>query len=272
MLIRVQTIHTPESLDEAINLLTQHDVRPLYGGVALHRESPGHVTAVVDLSRLGLTQYRTFDVGFSLGSMMTLEAARAACLQLAETIPNAGFLAEMLRQEAPVNLRNTMTIGDALVERKPNSVFLTALVALDAQVDANGWPRFIHGWLEAPEEEARHALITEIALEKGSHTARYAFEKISRTPADDPIVGAICYADRSPQGAVHDVRLALCGVAPHPIPLAVVDEAVIETNGDVDRALERLNVTPPGDHWGSSDYRAEMAKVLARRVLTRTLQ
>ncbi|KAB2863945.1 MAG: hypothetical protein F9K46_05245, partial [Anaerolineae bacterium] len=160
MLIRLNTIHHPTTIDEAIHLLTERNTRPLYGGVALHRESPTHVTAVVDLSKLKLDRYRVFDAGFSLGSMMTLEKARQTCLELAEKIPNAGFIAEILKLEAPINQRNTLTIGDVLVEQRPNSIFLTALTALDAQVDANGWPRFIHDWLTAPKQEVQQALIT----------------------------------------------------------------------------------------------------------------
>ncbi|MCQ3931405.1 MAG: hypothetical protein DPW16_13190 [Chloroflexi bacterium] len=268
MLIRLNTIHHPTTIDEAIHLLTERNTRPLYGGVALHRESPTHVTAVVDLSKLKLDRHRVFDAGFSLGSMMTLEKAHQTCLELAEKIPNAGFIAEMLKLEAPINQRNTLTIGDVLVEQRPNSIFLTALTALDAQVDANGWPRFIHNWLTAPKQEVQQALITEIALEKGTPTARHAFEKVSRTPADDPIVGAVGYLDRDANGKLHDVRLALCGVADHPIPLGAVDEILIETNGDVDRALTALKLDPPSDHWGSREYRTEMAKLLVRRVLS----
>jgi CO/xanthine dehydrogenase FAD-binding subunit len=267
MLIRLNTIHHPTTIDEAIHLLADRNTRPLYGGVALHRESPTHVTAVVDLSKLKLDQPRIFDAGFSLGSMMTLESARLASLEMANEIPNAAFLAEMLKLEGPINQRNTITIGDVLVEQRPNSILLTAFTALDAQVDANGWPRFIHDWLTAPKMEVQQALITEIALEKGTSTARHAFEKVARTPADDPIVGAVAYVDRDASGKLHDVRLALCGVADHPIPLGAADEILIETNGDIDCALAALKLDPPSDHWGSSEYRTEMAKVLIRRVL-----
>lgn len=271
MLAGVTTIYTPETIEEATHLLSEQQTRPLYGGVALHRESPHDVTAVVDLSQLGLEQHRSFNKGFSLGSMMTLEAARNACLSMASRYPNAAFLAEVLRQEAPLNLRNTMTIGDVLVERRANSVLLTALVLLDVQVDANGWPRFIHAWLEAPEVEVRNALITEIALEHGSPSGRYAFEKVARTPADMPIIGAMSYIQRGADGTILDARLAMCGVAAYPIPLPSVDEELINTNGDLETALSRLVVYPLNDHWGSADYRAAMARVLARRVLSQTL-
>lgn len=271
MLANVENIYVPHTIDEAIHVLQEPHVRPLYGGVALHRESSLDVRAVVDLSQLGLDQHRAFDKGFALGSMMTLEAALAACESMQRRYPNARFLAEIIREEAPVNLRNTMTLGDLLVERRPNSILLTAFVLLDAQVDANGWPRFIHDWLSAPDVEVKSALITEIALEHGAENARYAFEKVARTPKDAPIVGAMAYVARDSDGIVNDARLAMCGVAEFPIPLSSVDEELIATNGNIEQALQRLQVNPTGDHWGSAEYRAAMAMVLARRVLNQTI-
>lgn len=271
MLADVNTIYTPTTVEEATHLVTESGVRPLYGGVALHRESPRGITGVVDLSRLGLDQHRVFETGFSLGSMMTLEAARQVCLSLSETIPNARFLAVMLELEAPITLRNTITLGDVLVERQSNSILLTALTAFDAQIEANGWQRFIHEWLESPNEEVLHAIITAIALEKGQPNGRYAFEKVARTPADMPMVGVIGYAVRRADGQLQDIRLGACGVASSPIPLAQVDESLLATNGDIEAALATLSLHPPSDHWGSSAYRLEMVQVLTRRVLTQIL-
>lgn len=272
MLANVNTIHSPESTDDAIHLLMETDVRPLYGGVALHREAPLDVQAVVDLSLLGIDQHRAFDTGYAFGGMMTLQAMLNACETMQERFPTAAFLIDIIKAEAPVNMRNTMTLGDLLIERRANSVLLTALVLFDAQVDANGWPRFIHDWLSAPEVEVRNALITELALEQGHPHARTAFEKVSRTPKDSPIVGAMAYIQRDEADKIVDARLAMCGVAAYPIPLAEVDEELIATNGDLEAALHKLAVSPPADHWGSSEYRAEMARVLAKRVLSATLE
>lgn len=272
MLANVETIHTPDSVEAATNLLMEPGVRPLYGGVALHREASLDVTAVVDLSRLGIDQHRAFDTGYALGGMMTLQAILNACDSMQEHFATAAFLAQIVREEAPINMRNTMTLGDLLIERRTNSVLMTALVLFDAQVDANGWPRFIHDWLSSPEVEVRNALITEVALEQGHPNAKIAFEKVARTPKDAPIVGAMAYVQRNTENTIVDARLAMCGVAPYPIPLADVDEELITTNGNIDAALAKLNISPEGDHWGSSEYRTEMARVLARRVLIQTLE
>lgn len=271
MLSNLELIHKPETIEAATHLLLESAIRPLYGGVALHRESPVDVSAVVDLSLLGLEQHRAFDKGFAFGSMMTLQAMLNACESMTERVPNARFLAQIIREEAPNTLRNTMTLGDLLIERRANSVLITALVLLDAQIEANGWPRFIHDWLIAPEAEVRNALITEVALEIGSENAKTAFEKVARTPKDAPIVGAMAYVQRDSTGKLVDVRLALCGVDSYPIPVSSVDEELMANQGDIEAALSKLTLTPPHNHWGSSAYRTEMAHVLLRRVLAHCL-
>ena len=258
MLIRVNTVHQPNTLDEAVNLINPQ-VRPLYGGVALHRESPADVTAVVNLSKLGLDTHQVKGDAIALGSMLTLDDARQICLEIES--PNTHFLAEMIRQEAPITLRNTMTIGDVLVERKANSVLLTTLVALDATIHMTSDSVHISDWLAA--DDVRPTLVTSITLSLGGNEARHAYQKVSRTPADDPIVGAVAYAEN---GAV---RVAMCGVEDYPI---LLDElSAVHDTSDITNALNQLDLDPPGDHWGSSEYRRAMAKIMGRRVLERTV-
>jgi hypothetical protein len=43
---------------------------------------------------------------------------------------------------------------------------------------------------------------------------------------------------------------------------------IFDATGDIEAALVELELDPVGDHWGSREYRSEMARVLARRVLT----
>jgi CO/xanthine dehydrogenase FAD-binding subunit len=258
MLIRVNTVHQPNTLDEARELINQQ-VRPLYGGVALHRESPGDVTAVVNLSNLGLDTHQIEGNTIELGSMLTLDDARQICLELDR--PNTRFLAEMIRQEAPITLRNTMTLGDVLVERKANSVLLTALVALDATIQMIEDSVAISDWLAA--DDVRPVLITSVGVPPGTNQARHSYQKVSRTPADDPIVGAVAYAENG------TVRVAMCGVEEHPILLNELSN--VQQTSEITRALEQLDLDPPGDHWGSSEYRLAMAKIMGRRVLERAI-
>ena len=92
-------------------------------------------------------------------------------------------------------------------------------------------------------------------------------EKVARTPADAPIVGAVARVQAGENGERFSA-VALCGVAPVPVGQPEVARTYDET-GDIEAALDQLALDPPDDHWGSREYRAEMARVTARRALLR---
>jgi CO/xanthine dehydrogenase FAD-binding subunit len=118
-------------------------------------------------------------------------------------------------------------------------------------------------WL-AGGPEVRRYLIRDVRLPVGTADAKVAYDKVARTPADAPIVGAVAWREG---GAQPYTSLALCGAAP--IPLRQTGTAqIFDATGDIEAALVELELDPVGDHWGSREYRSEMARVLARRVLT----
>ncbi len=264
MLLNLKTIHKPATLPEALALLGQGGAFPLYGGAALQRHPRPDVEAVVDLSLIGLD--RAWDEGdaLHLGGMLTLERARAFCQERGQAYPLLAGIAEALQADMPETLRNTFTLGDLLIERDPQSFTLTLLLALDAVVvTADEAVHPLADWL-ASGDEAWRALVTHVSVPRGEARAAVAFEKVARTPADAPIVGAVAVAQKV--GERRRTALALCGVAPW--PLAQPDAArAFDERGDVNAALDALVLDPPGDHWGSREYRSEMARVLTRRAL-----
>ena len=272
MLLNLKTIHTPATLDEAAALVQQPGTYPLYGGAALQRNPRPEVKAAVDLSRLGLDYVRDSENSLRLGSMLTLEQVRQACLERAAQHPRIGGIAAMLKEEMPETLRHTFTLGDLLMERDPQSPTLTLFLALGAilkRIDVD-----LHftmsAWLAAEQDVARY-LIAHVRITRGPQRAAVAYEKVARTPADAPIVGAVACAEAVGDSGLCRTALALCGVAPTPIPQPEVARVLDET-GNLDAALDYLELDPPDDHWGSREYRAEMARVVARRALARALE
>jgi CO/xanthine dehydrogenase FAD-binding subunit len=264
MLLNLKTIHQPATLSEALTLLRQAGTFPLYGGAALQRNPRPDVEAVVDLSQIGLERVWEEGDSLHLGSMLTLERVRLICQERGQTYPLLGGVAEALRADLPETLRNTFTLGDLLVERDAQSVTLTLLLALDAAIvtaDESAWP--LADWL-ASGDDAWRVLVTHVSVPRGATRAAVAFEKVSRTPADAPIVGAVAAVQITAEG--RRTALALCGVAPWPQAQPEAARA-FDQSGEVNAALEHLVLDPPGDHWGSREYRLEMARVLTRRAL-----
>lgn len=268
MLINLKTVHKPAALADAVKLLAAPGVYPLYGGVALQRRSSPAVEEAVNLEQLGLDTAQDGDNALVLGTMLTLEKARQACLARADEHPEARALAALLAAEQPETLRNTMTLGDLLVERDPQSLVLTLLLALGAVIERADVAVLLttSSFLSVDEDVARY-LLTGLRVPYGSPGGAIAWEKVARTPADAPIVGAVARVQAGADGGRFSA-LALCGVAPVPVGQPEVVRAYDET-GDVDAALAHLELDPPDDHWGSREYRAEMARVTARRALLR---
>ncbi len=272
MLLNVKTIHKPKSQDEAIQLLQQAGTYPLYGGgAALQRNPPADLEALVDVSQLGLDSIYEDKNGLRLGTLLTLERMRELCEERAE-YPKFRALAALLKEDMPETLRNAFTLGDLLTERNPQSMTLTLLVALGTVLTRLDLKMrlTVGAWLSLQQDVA-HFLLESVRITHGPKDGVVAYEKVSRTPADAPIVGAVAYVSPCDHGPSCFISLALCGVAPMPIAQPNVAQALAET-GNMETALDNLVLDPPDDHWGSREYRAEMARVLSRRVLQNALE
>jgi len=267
MLLNLKTIYEPRTLDEALRHLAAPGVYPLYGGVALQRASNAAVEAVIKLDHLGLDRVEANEGALVFGSMLSLEQVRQACLERAAASPALRALAETLRADQPETLRHTMTLGDLLVERDPQSLTLALLLALGATIRRVDRAMLLtaSAWLSADGDLAR-SLLADVSVPAGAAQAGVGIEKVARTPADAPIVAAVAYIELNEDDRPAYLALALVGVADYAVRQPEVERA-LEDTGEIERALDALAVDPGGDHWGSAEYRAEMARVTARRAL-----
>ncbi|RMF27802.1 MAG: hypothetical protein D6759_17015 [Chloroflexi bacterium] len=278
MMLNLREYHRPADLEEAVRLLRRREPRtvPLAGGTVLVPSQRRDVEAVVDLADLGLAYVRLEEEQLRIGATTTLQ-------QLAETPllgdPPAGraflrLLAETAHATAPSTLRTAATVGGVLAAPQASTPLIVALLALDARLTL--WaPRPRQTSLEsflAYRERllADGALITEVNLPlpaPDDPPARTAWAWVGRTPHDRPIVCAAVWLVRA-SDTVQAVRLALGGVADHPIRLPALEREL--QGAPLDVAALTLDIPdPPADFLGSAEYRRAMALQLARRALAR---
>src|SRR5438132_4952214 len=122
MLINLRTLHKPPTLEEAVELLARPGVYPLYGnGASLIRLDLSNIEEAVDLTHLVARDNSIeADGDLHLGSASTLEHI---CAQLAEIdVTLGGGLSAIVKAEVPETLRNTLTLGDVLLEHNANSL------------------------------------------------------------------------------------------------------------------------------------------------------
>jgi CO/xanthine dehydrogenase FAD-binding subunit len=253
--------HKPTTLDEAVKLLRRRKIRtrPIGGGTALVPEASPDVQAVVDLSALGLSYIKTFEVfenlkGLEIGATTTLQTLIDD--EHAQVYAN-GVLVKALLDTASRNTREAATLAGSIVASDGKSPLLVTLFALGAQLKVRG-ARRAREQTVALEEFSPQAgtLILSVTLPALTADARAAYEKVARTPADLPIV---CVAALT---SAEVVRLALGGVGDQMV-LIDADTPTLEEAVE----LAQASIDPPTDYFASSEYRREMIGVLVRHVL-----
>lgn len=240
----ITTYHRPSTLDEALALLSQPNTVPLGGGTLLSQPKTAPVS-VVDLQRLGLDSIRINGNELQIGATCTLQT-----LLEAADCPKA--LQTALKLEAPINIRNTATAAGTLVAGDGRSTFVTALLALDAKITiVNGQSSVV----SVGEYILTHSqgLITQIAVPLN---AKFAFEFVSKTPADKPLICAALTQWNSGR-----TRLALGGYGASPLL------AMDGTEADGLDTAARNAYHEANDEWASAEYRMDVAATLAKRCL-----
>lgn len=241
----ITTYHRPKTLDEALALLSQPNTLPLGGGTLLSHGTTDPV-AVVDLQALGLDSLRVNGNDLQIGATCTLQS-----LFDADNCPAA--LKTAIKLEAPLNIRNTATVAGTLVTSDGRSTFATMLLAMDAKIEinVNRQSKIIN----CGEYLLTHpsGLITSITIPLNPKTA---FEFVSKTPADKPIICAAVAQWNSGR-----TRLTLGGYSK--TPLLAMDGT--EADGIQEAAMNAYHEA--NDEWASADYRMDVAATLAKRAL-----
>lgn len=232
--------HRPLTLDDAIALIARPEAVVLAGGTSVNATPVAAASSAVDLQALDLAGIDVEGDAVRIGATTRLQ-------DLADSALIPPVLRDLARREAPSTIRAMATVGGTIGTADPESELLAGLLAFGARVTL--------ARAGSPTEHSLEDVLGDAGLSNGAiitaitipTSGRAAADRVGRTPMDRPIVMAAAYGDGS------RVRLALTGVASVPV---IVDPERID---DLD---------PPPDFRGTSAYRAELAQVLADRVVT----
>ena len=245
----ITNYHRPQTLDEALALLAQPDTLPLGGGTLLSHPTTASVQ-VVDLQALGLNSLTKNGNNLELGATLTMQT-----LLESEHCPAA--LKSALKFEAPLNIRNSATVAGTLVACDGRSTFASVLLAMDAKITVISKQKAEEviniGDLLPLREQVHGKLITKIVIPLN---LKLAFESVSKTPADKPIVCAAMAQWNSGR-----TRLTLGGYGKSPML------AMDGTEADGAETAARNTYHEATDEWASAEYRVDVAATLAKRCL-----
>lgn len=242
----ITAYHRPSTIGEALKLLVQSDTLPLGGGTLLTHSKSASVE-VVDLQALGLDTIKKSGNILEIGATITLQ-------QLHDSEITLNALKVATTREAPLNIRNAATVAGTLVTAGGRSTFTTAMLALDAKLTIVGHrstTESLGEFLPLRPGNLKGILITQISVPLN---VKLAFEIVSRTPSDKPIVCAVLAI--WPSGRA---RLALGGYGFS--PLLAMDGTEVEGL----ETAARNTFHEAADEWAGAEYRMDVAAKLAGR-------
>lgn len=246
------------SLEEAWEL-NQVRGAVVLGGCCWLRLSPQRrIAQAIDLSGLGLDTIEEQDDSFKIGAMVTLGAFGSHKGILAYT---QGCVKEAVRHIVGTQFRNLATIGGSISGRFGFSDIWTLLLALDADVELYKGGRI--SLSDFGKTGPGKDIVTRIIVPKKKGSTAYASLRLNET--DFPIIAVAVHAGEK------DVR---CAIGSRPARAEVMSLPVdtVKSLG-YEKAGQELadTVTYETNQRGSSEYRHDMAAVLCRRLLAKTM-
>jgi carbon-monoxide dehydrogenase medium subunit len=268
-----------ESLDHAIELLGTGggDAKLLAGGHSLIPAMKLRIARpekLVDIGRLSdLAYVRDGGTHIAIGAL-TRHAAVAADPLLAEHCPIVSFTAGQIGDP---QVRHRGTLGGTLSHGDPASDMPAVMLALGAELVAQGKggervilaTDFFTGVFEtalAPDEVLVEARVPKLGASTG-----WAYLKANRRAQDWATVGVAALVHRD-NGTVAGASVGLVNMGGTPLRAKAVEDALASGSSAADAAaLVAEGAEPPSDQAGSSEYRAHLAQVIARRALEQAL-
>src|SRR5882757_1452780 len=235
------TYHRPSSVDEAASLFAKgSESKYLAGGHTLIPVMKQRLASPSDVIDLGKIKEL---IGIEVsGEAVTIKAATphydvASSGPVQKAIPALAYLASLIGDPA---VRYRGTLGGSIANNDPSADYPAAVVALGATVKTN----------------------------KRSVAADDFFKGLFSTAlADGEIITQVSFPIPAKAG---DVRAAATGASQSGVMRLPAIEAALKANWSAG-ALDNIRISADGlmsDIHGSSDYRANLIKVMAQRAVT----
>ncbi len=259
------TYHRPSSIEDAAALFKKaSDAKYLAGGhtlIPVMKQRLAQPSDVIDLAKIPEL------VGISVSiDALVIKAATTyydilISADVKKAIPTLVHLTSMLGDPA---VRYRGTIGGSIANNDPAADYPAALVALDATVKTNKRSikadDFFKGLFSTALEDDE--IIIEIAF---PIPTKSAYAKMRHPASRFALTGVFVTQMKS-----GDVRVAATGAAQNGVMRVSEFETALKANWSA-AALDTIAVSPDGmisDIHGSSDYRANLVKVMAQRAVT----
>lgn len=253
----------PGSARQALELLREHPQATVIGGMMWLRLADRTSPLGIDLSGCGLDRIEETDGAFRIGAMVTLGQLENHERFQAAT---CGVFTEAVRDIVGTQFRNLATVGGSVYARMGFSDVVTALLALDTEVELEG--AGVMPIVPFVERGARGDVLTHVIVRK--HRYRAAFESVRNAATDFSAlnVAAACW-----QGSWH----VTVGARPKKATLVTGGERMPLraefSPAELDAVCELAESLDFGDDLrGTAAWRRAAAPALVRRAVRRAAE
>lgn len=282
--------HRPGSLDQALDLLSEHgdEAKLLAGGQSLVPAMNFRLAqpaALIDINRVpglafielgGAGEPGDGDGGLRIGATTRQRAAERSPL-IAERAP---LVHQALPCIAHAQIRNRGTVGGSVAHADPAAELPAVMLALGARMRARSrrgerWipaGEFFTGLLStalAPDE-----ILMEIAIPPAPARTGHAFVELARRSGDYALVGVAAAVTLDERARIADARIALLGVGQGPVlaagaqSLLAGEAPTAELVRAAADAASARDIDPHDDVHATVAYRRHLTRVLVGRALT----
>jgi carbon-monoxide dehydrogenase medium subunit len=275
----------PRTLEEALKFLADHgdDAKVLAGGqslIPLLKLRLAFPRFVVDIARLAeLRDTRETVEGMELGSLVRhVEVERSEVVRRA--LP---LLSETAAEIGDLQVRNRGTIGGSLAHADAAADFPAAVLALDAEmvIRSSGGERVVAArnfFVDLMTTALQPAeILTSIRFPACPPRSGSAYVKLRQQASGFAIAGAATCLSLDEAKKVAHVRVAITGVNGVPYRALEVEEKLLGQHPTLEGIAAAAShaargIDPLSDIHAGADYRSDMACVVTRRALLKTLK
>ena len=257
--------HRPSSVDEAASLFAKgKESKYLAGGhtlIPVMKQRLASPSDVIDLARIkDLVGVEASADAVTIKAATThYDVAQSGPVQKA--IAALAYLASLIGDPA---VRYRGTIGGSIANNDPAADYPAAVLALDATVKTNKRSikagDFFKGLFSTALEDGE--IITSVSFPV---PAKAGYAKFPHPASRFALTGVFVVKTKA-----GDVRVAATGASQNGVMRVPAIEAALKTNWSAG-ALDNVKISTDGlmaDIHGSSDYRANLIKVMAQRAVT----
>jgi CO/xanthine dehydrogenase FAD-binding subunit len=261
--LKIKEFIRPDSLQLANELLSSEGAVIVGGGAFMHL-SDIEVKKAIDLQNLGLGYIKESIEQIEIGSMTTLRELEMS--SLTKQFFN-GILSKAAASIMGVQVRNIATVGGSIYGKYGFSDVLTAMLALNAQVELyNSGLMSLESYLETSLDKD---IILKIIISKS--VSKASFECFKKTSTDFSVLNAaaaivkgklrICVGSRPARARVAKGAMSF---------LNIIDST--NTAAEMAGILAAEEIQFGSDIRGSEEYRKELCHTLVKRCVLEVLQ